>query len=114
MQARCERERIARQQESSERCEHRLQVRRESAYARRQSERVQQRQQQHDVSRQSRIIMEKFKADLQTSLDYCSVCNSLMFADKVKSIHGHVLSEVSQLNNVQMAMHVLQVQILTW
>ena len=41
-------------------------------------------QRQHDVSRQHGIMMEKFKADLQTSLDYCIVCNCLVFADKVK------------------------------
>ena len=45
--------------------------------------------------------MEKFKADLQTSLDCYIVCNCLVFADRVKIIHDCVLNEVSQLNNVQ-------------
>ena len=84
LRARQERTRNRRQQESPDSRESRLQVRRESACVRRQSEhglqRQQQGQQQHDVSRQHVILMEKFKADLQTSLDYCIVCNCLVFA----------------------------------
>ena len=68
---------------------------------RRQLEHGLQCQQQYDASRQRGIMMEKFKSDLQTSLDYCIVCNCLVFADKVKIIHDCVLNEVSQLNNVQ-------------
>ena len=59
-----------RQQESPDSLESRLQVRRESARVRRQSECGLQRQHQHDVSRKHGIMMEKFKADLQTSVLY--------------------------------------------
>ena len=96
LRARRERTRNRRQQESPNSRESRLQVRRKSARARRQSERGLQRQQrgqqQHDVSRQHGIMMEKFKADLQTSPDYCIVCNCLVFADKVKIVHDCVLN----------------------
>ena len=47
-------------------------------------------QQQHDVSKQHGIMI---KADLQTSLDYCIVCNCLVFVDKVKIIHDCALNE---------------------
>ena len=90
LRARWKRTRKRRQQESPDSRESRLQVRRESAHVRRQSERGLQHQQQHDVSRQHGIMMENFKADLQTSLDCCIVCNYLVFADKV---HDCALNE---------------------
>ena len=37
--------------------------------------------------------MENFKAGLQTSIDYCIVCNCLVFADKVKIVHDCALNE---------------------
>ena len=74
---------------------------------RRQSERGLQHQQQHDVSRQHGIMMEKFKADLQASLDYCIVCNCLVFADKVKIIHDCVLSERAWMPTRSRGIHVM-------
>ena len=82
-------------------------VRRESARVRSQSEHGLQRQQQHDVSRQHGIMMEKFKADLQTSLDYSIVCNCLVFADKVKIIHDCVLNEHAWMPTHSQGIHVM-------
>ena len=65
-------------------------------------------QQQHDnVSRQHGIMMENFKADLQTSLDYCIVCNCLVFADKVKIIHDCVLNECAWMPTHSQGIHVM-------
>ena len=72
LQVRCESERLRRQQESVEQCEQRLQAR--------------QVQSQQISPEQSLSAIDKFKADLQTTLDYFRACLSLVFADKAKQI----------------------------
>ena len=47
------------------------------------------------------------KADLQTSLDYCIVCNWLAFADKVRIIHDCVINEHAWMPAHSQGIHVM-------
>ena len=86
-------DRIRRQQESQEQCQQQLQTRRESSRLARQQESTVQRQLRLETRRTRDKTVDKFIADLKTTLESCQVCHCLVCADKIKHISGTLVTE---------------------